>query len=201
MRKIILTALLILFPLVVFGQSKRINVNNIRVEYLTVLLDSTETDKVYFLFPPTKGITSGDRHAPSETAPTSASRQARNLSFGSSGHLYFAMVLDTVTRGSTDNIGVGGDSLSVYISPYIYDKTKEAYSEVTTDKTYLVFDTAGTYTASAADQLTWTHGVAYGVPLSNELWPCAGFVLTLVQVGTDDTTMDTNAYLSFWHIQ
>ena len=185
----------LLVPLLVFGQRKVIDLDIVQPEFLTVNVDSTETVKAYYLYPTTAGPTGGDRFAPSETAPTSATRQAKVLRFQVPSEMYLSFVTDTVTAEESD-------SLSLYLIPYFYDKTKAAFYAAS-DTLFLDLDaTASTYTGSAAVQTDYAHGIAYNVKLtSSQLWASAGFVLVYAHTANDNAGADANVYTGFWFVQ
>ena len=191
-----LISLILLLPVLAFGQGKVIAEKLIEPEYLTVVMDSVTQVKVYYIFPSPQGLTSSNRTAPSETAPTSASAQARNRQFSSTGDVFISVVLDTLTNSDTD-------SLYFSIKPLVYDATKGLWYESAADVLYLVFDTAGTYTSSALDYLSWTHGYCYTTILSGSLWPCAGFTLMMDRVnrGNAYADADITAYIGFWNVR
>ena len=195
MKKLVSILLLLSFG-VVFGQGKVIAEKLIEPEFITVVMDSITQVKVYYTFPPPQGLSSSHRTAISETAPTSASAQARNMQFSSTGDVFISVVLDTLTNSDTD-------SLYFSIKPLVYDETKATWYESAADVLYLVFDTAGTYTSSALDYLSWTHGYCYTTTLSGSLWPCAGFTLMMDRVnrGNDYADADITAYIGIWTVR
>lgn len=193
MKKWIL-ALVVLFATVAYGQAKIIAQKLIQPEYITVTIDSITAQTIYYTFPPPQGITSSKRTAISTTALTLAAAQAKSPDFSATGDLFIGVVLDTLTRSDVD-------SLYMFIKPLWYDKTKETWYTSTKDSTFLVFDTAGTYTSTSLDYLTWVHGSGYSTTLSNELWPCAGIALTINRVSRNIPDADITAYFSFWIVR
>ena len=191
-----LISFILLLPVLAFGQGKVIAEKLIEPEYLTVVMDSVTQVKVYYIFPSPQGLTSSNRTAPSETAPTSASAQAINKQFSSTGDVFISVVLDTLTNSDTD-------SLYFSVKPLIYDETKATWYESVADVLYLVFDTASTYTSSSLDYLSWTHGYCYTTVLSGALWPCAGFTLMMDRVNRGNAygNADITAYIGFWNVR
>lgn len=185
----------LLVPLLVFGQRKVIDLDVVQPEFLTVNLDSTETVKAYYLYPSSAGVTGTYRYAPSETAPTTAAYQAQNLEYQVPSEMYLSFVTDTVTADESD-------SLSLYLIPYFFDKTKAAFYAAS-DTLYLNLQGASsTYTSATALQLDYAHGIAYNVKLtSSELWASAGFVLVYVHTANDTADADANVYTGFWFKQ
>ena len=197
MRKVVLSSIFITCLLVstAFGQGKVIAEKLIEPEYITVTIDSITEKTIYYLFPHPRGLASTHRTAPSTTAPTSASVQVADAPmFSSTGDVFISMVLDTLTASDTD-------SLYAYVKPLVYDNAKKAFYTSASDVFYLVFDTAGTYTASAIDYLSWTHGYCYTASLSGALWPCAGFALTIDRVSGGVANADVKAYVGIWTVR
>ena len=183
--------LLLLMPLLVFSQLKVEVVNTIAPEFLTISLDSTDADTIYYLFPSPAGPTSGKRYSPSETAPTSASAQAQLLEYAASGVLTITIVTDTVTAEESD-------SLTAWITPYFYDKTKETFYQPT-DTVFLDFNTNGTYVQTSKTYLNWTHGEGYIAYLTgSDIWPVNGFVLEFSQLANGTADADMNIYVGFY---
>ena len=145
---------------------------------LNVTLTNSDTAVVYFLLPDNFG-----NWYASETLPTRyySGTNQRALAWWSSGDIYLALE----PNASTGMAAGETDSLSAYIQPLVWDAYDGEFAVVETDKTYLVFDTAGTYTATSADWIDWTTGQEYGCLLTGELWPVAGFALTLTQMDAD----------------
>lgn len=195
MKKLVSFILLLSFG-VVFGQGKVIAEKLLEPEYLTVVMDSITAVNIYYIFPSPQGLNSSNRTSPSETAPTSASAQARNPQFSSTGDMFISVVLDTLTNSDVD-------SLYMSIKPLVYDEAKATWYTSASDIIYLVFDTPSTYTSSALDYLTWVHGSCYTVSLSGVLWPCAGFMLTMNRVnrGNAYADADITAYFGFWNVR
>lgn len=186
--KQLLTALLILALCAPVVAQQQVWHPEIKVEHLTVTLDSTATATVYCLFWPTR---EGARFSISETAPTSTSAQARLAEYTATGDVFVSMVLDTLTNQESD-------SFYVSIQPYVYDNTKQAFYTVQSHIDYLVLDTDDSYTSATVDYLDWTHGNCYGASLTGALWPTAGFVITLGQAAFDEAGAATTVYLSVW---
>jgi hypothetical protein len=186
-----LLTLLLLIPLLSFGQRKVVTLKSIQPEYITVNVDSTASSVVYYIFPPPAGINSNDRTAISTTAPTSASAQAKNLVYNASGALTVAAVIDSVTAQESD-------SFYAYIQTLIYDETKAGWYRSTNDTLFLDFNTAGTYTGTSIDYLNWTHGSCYTADVGGSIMPGAGFALTVGAVMNETSGADLNAYISFW---
>jgi len=194
MKKLIMILVIFVLTIPLFSQGTVIAVNEIIPEYLTVTLDSVTSRTIYVVFPHTSGTTSSKRTTIGPTALTSAVAQAKNRVFSATGDVYFAVVLDSLTRSDVD-------SLAFYIKPLIYDKTKLTWYEIEKDSTFLVLDTPGTYTSTSIDYLTWVHGKAYGCPLSGELWSTGGFALHTVRVSAGVSHADITAYTSFWIVR
>jgi len=193
MKKLFIVVL-ILFVGVCYGQGRIVGLHRLQPEYITVTCDSTDSTTIYVSFPPASGINSSHRTAISATAFTSASAQAIHQDFVATGDVYISVVTDTSTIEESD-------SMFAYIKPYFYDATKATWYAVNADKGYLVFDTAGTYIQSTVDYLDWTHGSGYGACLSNELWPCSGFTLTIGQRTYNNAGAASTFYVGIWICQ
>ena len=179
-----------------YAQQKQIDLWTIRPEYYTVTLDSTAETIVYYIFPPPAGENSNNRTAISTVAPTSASDQAKNLDFNAKGAIVISMIPDTVTAQESD-------SLYAYVQSLVYDKNKATWYRATNDTLFLVFDTPGTYTATAIDYLNWTHENCYTSSIggTSGILPVAGFALTIGQYANDNAGADTKLYLGFWWLR
>lgn len=191
--KKVLILLFVLFAVSLFAQGKVISVPIIIPESTTITLDSTATSTIYVSFPPPSGPTSASRTAISTTAFSATSAQSVNRVFSSTGDVYVSFVADTSVREESD-------SLTAWIQPYVYEINKNAWYETAADSTFLVFDTPGTYIATSADYLNWTHGKLYGVPLSNELWPCSGFSITFYAKQFNTAGSQTKLYLTIYFV-
>lgn len=186
---------LLLLPMLAFAQLDNVvSQKEIIPEYITVDLDSTTTSTIYYIFPPSAGITSSRRTAPSTTAPTASSAQANIRSYTATGDVGISVVIDSVTADESD-------SLYMYINPLFYDATKAAWHIDATHVRYLVFDTADSYTSDSVDYLNWSSGGDYYTTLSNELWPAAGFALTVGQYTIDVAGAYTRCYFGFWTVR
>ena len=128
------------------------------------------TTYVYVVFPPPDGAGSSEASPIREGAFGSGAAQAKNRVYSTSGDVGLSMV--------TDETGVDeSDSLAMWIKPLFYDATKTTWYTSANDSTFLVWGTRGTYTATTKTYFDWASGGAYYIPLSGELWPCAGFAI------------------------
>ena len=107
------------------------------------------------------------------------------------GDVYLQIIPEQVTTGETD-------SISAYMVPIGIDQNKSSFYAASNDTTWLVFDTAGTYTDTATDWLDWGDGLMYGVQLSNELWSSAGFLIGFVN---KVETYDAKIYVTIYFVR
>lgn len=170
----LITTCLLLTAVVALPQSGSAEFSITSSPYINVSITNTASATVYVLFPDASGT-----WYLSETLPTKyySSPVRRPLQWWASGDAYLFLEPNASTGMAADET----DSLTAYIQPLVWDEYDQEFALATVDKTYLVFDTANTYTSTSADWLDWTTGLEYGCLLTGELWPTAGFAITLTQ--------------------
>lgn len=189
-------AWLLLIPVLALGQGKTITISSIQPEFITITLDSTDSEIIYYIFPPPAGINSGQRTDISTTTPTSASEQAKNLDFAANGAFTISIVADSVA--DTMSTYASSDSFYAYIQTLIYDKNKSKWYRAVNDTMFLDFDTPQTYVGTAIDYLDWGRDTCYVAEIGGNIMPAPGFALTIGQVTSGDSTT-TSVSVGFWY--
>jgi hypothetical protein len=192
MKKFLLALLLLFIPLAcIAGDHIQVWNPQLMIDSTKVTLDSTSNSTVYVTYVP---IRASKKFSPSTTAPTVTSDMTRLAEWSATGDVGVAVTIDTSTAQESD-------SLAFWVKPLVYSKSKNQYEESTNDSTFLVFDTAGTYTSTSIDYLNWTHGQMYTTTLSGQLWPFAGFVLKMKSVANDNAGADCDVYIDIYYVQ
>lgn len=181
-------AVLSLFGIQAARISQTRNIN--QAKNVTVTLDSTDNVTIYVQYPHVSGIGTSDDQDPD----TSIAAVALSTAIWSMPRkVTVSIIADTLTGASTDSLKSTLHALS-------YNASKDSFYLAQNDSLFLVFDTRVTYTATAYDELDWTHGRNY-ICILNEssLWGSSGLALKLWQTAKCDATEACNRfYVSFY---
>jgi hypothetical protein len=181
------------------AQPKVNDVGVIGVKYQNISMKGVKNivgryQKIYVVFPsPTKSF---QEVYVDTVLPTKAliPEQSTNLKFACKGDVGISMYL---TETGTEE----SDSLSAWIKPLVYDDNLATWTTSTNDSTFLVFDTPGTYTSTAADYLNYTKTKTYTTTLVGQLWPGPGFMLGLNRWGCGQAATIMTGRVAFWIIE
>ena len=152
----------------------------LKTDYINFDLDSTASCTVYVMHR-TLGSLNVD-------PDTSTAQNPPELQYVT-GDLTLGIMPDSVTREESD-------SLTAYIKPLMAFNQDSTVKIIEKDSTFLVFDTKGTYTATSADYLDWTHHRAYFCNLTGEIWATQGFCIIFNQYASDVATAYTRVYVT-----
>ena len=172
----------LLLPMFLFGQGTVDVQNTAEQRYVQITLDSTTTTVIYLLYK--EANSGGGNFYLSTTAPTAILRQPTKGRAITSGAIALHVVTDSLTA-------LESDSLYGYVQSYNWDKNKVTYYSAVNDTGFFDFDTPGSYTATAIDYLSWTHGNMYVVDLGGNRMPSTGLKITFGQVTTDNAGAET----------
>ena len=190
MKKLTLIIGIILFTMPLLGADRA---NNLVIErssgsaiYTDVVLDTTDRDTLYILFPTASG---GDWYM-SETLPTKSATRNWGIPLNATGDLDFK-IETTVTAGTTSP-----DSIGFWGKPLTYNPADEIYEILSKDSTFFVFDEAETYTSTSVNYITEDSSAVFHCLMSGLLWPDVGFVLIMDLADTDSVLLRNRCWFT-----
>ena len=175
-----------------FPEGSRTAFTSVKPVFVTVDLDSTDSAVIYVPFPTDDWERSTALIG--ETIPTATAPHLRK-DILAQGDVGLQLILDSLATGVQES-----DSLAAYIKPLSFDPTK-GWKTSKNDSTFLKFDEAGNFTASAIDYFDWTCNELYTVQLSNELWSFGGFALYLWQKAADNAGASNRIRAGFFFVR
>ncbi len=186
MKRFILALLAIFVASTAFAQTNvQMEMNLMKGQWTTCLLDSTETDTIFVIFPSDRLDSFGG--IDTVAASVNESQVNRNAWVGT-GDVFLTIIPET---GAAEE----SDSLYAYFKPYAFNGTKDAWYVIKNDSTFAVFNTQNEYVDELIHYLNWTSGVCYGIQLSNELWSCGGFIFVIGQKAFNTAVASSKIYV------